>query len=298
MRAWLANNRQLLIRLGGTLLAAALLLFLLLQRWDEMVGALTRIPLTNLLAAICLTVLSRLLVSGRWFVLLRSGGIRISFKDTLMLTFTGLFANNFLPTTVGGDVVRLAGAMQMGYDRPVCLASIAADRLVNMVGMTLAAPLGLVQLVQAGPLQALALAGLWEKGGDFVKRTLQSFSLWLKHPLSLLGAFAFSVGHILCTFGTLYFLFSGMGYPLPLWSIAGLSSLAYFVTLVPISINGYGLNELTVTFLYSQIGGVSVAVSATAALISRILNMLASLPGAATLPGVMARMDGSQTEKA
>ena len=64
-------------------------------------------------------------VITRWYILLQSGGnVRISFSDALALTFTGLFSNNFLPTTIGGDVVRLAGAMQMGYDRAVSLASL------------------------------------------------------------------------------------------------------------------------------------------------------------------------------
>jgi uncharacterized membrane protein YbhN (UPF0104 family) len=298
MKAWLAKNRSLALRLFGTILTLVLLVWLISQRWQEIAEALQRLPFLNLLAAIVLTILSRLFVMARWHVLLRSGGVPISFKETIKIVFTGLFASNFLPTTIGGDVVRLAGVIQMGYDRAVCLASIAADRLINMGGMVLMAPLGVWQVFQAGTLPALGMAGIWQKGLDFARRTLQSFSLWIKKPQALFGAFAFALAHIFCTFITMYFLLQGMGHPVSVWKIAGLSSLAYFVTLMPISINGYGVNELTVTFLYSQIGGVSVSVSATAALISRILNMLASLPGALFLPGIMAKMDGSEKNEA
>jgi uncharacterized membrane protein YbhN (UPF0104 family) len=291
MKIRLKNNRQVLLRGAGTLLALVLLVVLLSQSgWDEVSAALQRISFWNLALAFVCIVCSRLCITARWYVLLRSGGVKIPFKDAASLVFTGLFANNFLPTTIGGDVVRLAGASQMGYDRAVCLASIAADRVVNMVGMSLAAPLGLWQLFQAGALQAFALAGFWQKGRDFALKTLQALTLWLKKPSALFLALGFALTHMLFSFGANYILFQGLGETLPLWKVIGLLSLAYFVTLVPISINGYGLQELTVTFLFSQFGGVSVPVSATVAVLHRMLMMVVSLPGALTLPGVMAGM--------
>jgi len=292
LKTWLKNNRQLLLRGAGTLLAIVLLVFLLYQSgWEDVSAALKRISFWNVALAFLCIICSRLCITARWHVLLRSAEVKIPFKDTAALVFTGLFANNFLPTTIGGDVVRLAGAMQMGYDRAVCLASIAADRVVNMAGMSLAAPLGLWQLFAAGPLQSLALAGLWQKGRDFVLKTLQALTLWLKKPTALLSALGFALLHMLFSFGANYILLHGMGEGLPLWKVIGLFSLAYFVTLVPISINGYGVSELTVTFLLSQFGGVSLPVSAAVAVLHRLLMMLVSLPGALTLPGVMAKMN-------
>ena len=297
MQAWFKHNRAIVLRGTGTLLAIVLLVVLLSQSgWTEVWAAVQHISFWNLALALGCIIISRVCITARWHVLLRSGGVNIPFKDTASLVFTGLFANNFLPTTVGGDVVRLAGAIQMGYDQAVCLASIAADRVVNMVGMCLAAPLGLWQLFMApAALQSLALAGLWEKGRSFLLRTLESFKLWLTKPSALLLALGFALVHMLFSFSANYVLIRGLGEVLPLWKVIGLFSLAYFVSLVPISINSYGLQELTVTFLLSQFGGVSVPVSATVAVLHRLLMMIASLPGAFTLPGVMARMDRSQT---
>jgi uncharacterized membrane protein YbhN (UPF0104 family) len=295
----LKKNRQLVLRGAGTVLAIVLLVVLLYQSgWEDVSAALKRISFWNLALAFGCIVLSRLCITARWYVLLRSGGVKIPFKDAASLVFTGLFANNFLPTTIGGDVVRLAGAMQMGYDRAVCLASIAADRVVNMAGMSLASPLGLWQLFQAGVLQSLALAGLWQKGRDFIRQTLQAFTLWLRKPSALALALGFALLHMLFSFGANYILIQGLGDTLPLWKVIGLFSLAYFVSLVPISINSYGVQELTVTFLLSQFGGVSVPVSATVAVLHRLLMMVVSLPGAFTLPGIMAKMDRSQTSRA
>lgn len=299
------KNRQLLLRGGGTLLALVLLISLLVQSgWGDVQDALRHISLGHLVLAFGCILVSRLFVTARWYVLLRSAGVNISFKNVASLVFTGLFANNFLPTTIGGDVVRLAGAIQLGHDRAICLASIAADRVVNMIGMSLASPLGFWQLGQVGALNSLALAGflhivpkrLWEKGWDFARRTLASFAIWFKKPSALSAALSLALLHMLFSSSANYILIQGLGESLALWKVVGLFSLAYFVSLAPISINGYGVQELTVTFLLSQFGGLSLAGSATVAVLHRMLMMLVSLPGALTLPGVMAKMDRSQKE--
>ena len=127
MSAWLSRNRQRMVQFGGTVLAIVLLALLVREDgWAAVVAAMQQIPASDLLWVALLFLISRFATVGRWHVLLRSGGVNIPLKDSTMLTFTGLFASNFLPTTIGGDVLRLAGAMRMGYDRAVSLASIAA----------------------------------------------------------------------------------------------------------------------------------------------------------------------------
>jgi len=295
MNLQISDKRQFLIRLGGTLLAIALIAVLIRQQgWTEILSALKKISFTNILFAVGLIVASRFFVIGRWFILLRSGGVNVSFSDTTALTFTGLFSANFLPTTIGGDVVRLAGAMQMGYDRAVCLASIAADRLVGMLGMILTLPYGLFlawTTLGHGAAQSLALPALFTRLNNFIKRTLQTFSLWFKKPLALLASLICTWGHMLCTFGALYILIQGLGGHVSFWMIAGLWSVAYFVTLIPISINGYGVQELSLTFLFSNIAGLTPAVSLTVAVLMRALYMAASLPGAVFMPSILAALD-------
>lgn len=295
MNLQISDKRQFLIRLAGTLLAIALIAVLIRQQgWTEILLAVKKISFTDILFAVGLIVASRFFVIGRWFILLRSGGVNVSFSDTTALTFTGLFSANFLPTTIGGDVVRLAGAMQMGYDRAVCLASIAADRLVGMLGMVLTLPYGLLlawTTLGRGAAQSLALPALFTRLNNFIKRTLQTFSLWFKKPLALLASLLCTWGHMLCTFGALYILIQGLGSHVSFWMIAGLWSVAYFVTLIPISINGYGVQELSLTFLFSNIAGLTPAVSLTVAVLMRALYMAASLPGAVFMPSILAALD-------
>jgi uncharacterized membrane protein YbhN (UPF0104 family) len=295
---WLADKRRLLLRLLGTLLAVGLIFVLMREEgWGEVMTALQQISWQRLAWALVLVLLSRIFVASRWYILLRSGDVPISVRDAVALTFTGLFSNNFLPTTIGGDVVRLAGAMRLGYDRAVCLASIAADRVIGMLGMVFTLPLGLVPTLQAigqGATQSLAFGALLNRALGFARRTLQTFSIWLRKPYALLGALGCTWGHMLCTFLTMSILIQALGGRVDFWLIAGLWSLSYFVTLVPISINGYGVQELSLTFLFSSVAGLSTATSLTLALLIRALYVGVSLIGAFYMPGILASVERRQ----
>lgn len=291
---WLRENRQTVIRGLGSLLALVLLIILVQEQGDgELFSALRRVSLTYFLIAFLALLISRMFAASRWYILLRTAEVPMSLWRAVKLMFTGNFSSNFLPSTVGGDVVRLGGAMQMGYDRAICLASLVADRLIGMAGMILASPLGLIPFFSLNGhlVQSIALAGLWQKGVDFAKRTLGSFSIWLKKPAGLGGALLATLGNQIFIYFMIYLLLLGINHHVSYWLVAGMYTLTYFVTLIPISINGIGVQELSMTFLLMQLGGLSTSESATIALLTRVLFVLTSLPGAFFLPSILAAMD-------
>ena len=301
MLSWWSLNRRRILQIVGTLLAIVLLVLLLKEGgWDEILNAMRMIKLIDLIWVAILFLISRFAVTCRWHVLLRSGGIDIHLKDSMLLTFTGLFATNFLPTTVGGDVLRLAGAMQMGFDRAVCLASIAADRLIGLIGMFMTAPLGIIYSWNVLPVGVsnLTFVGMLRKPWAFAKRTLETFSIWIKKPGSLFLALFFTWIHMLCLFGSIYLFMDDLGTHVSFWMIAGLWSLTYFITLIPISINGYGLQELSFTYLFSTVAGVTPAMSLTVGVLIRAYFVISSLPGALFLPSALAAMTEKQKTSA
>jgi glycosyltransferase 2 family protein len=296
---WLRKNRQTIIRVFGSLLTLALLILLIEEEGDgELFSALRRVSAGYFLAGLGSLFVSRLFAVMRWHILLTSAGMNLSFWRSMMLTFTGNFSSNFLPTTIGGDVARLAGAMQLRYDRAICLASLVADRLIGMAGMALALPLGLVPVFSSpsGATQSIAFAVLYERARNFVKRIFESFSIWLKKPLALTGSLFSTLGNQAFIYLAIYFLLLGINHYAPYWLVAGLYTLTYFVTLVPISINGLGVQELSMTFLLTQFGGLTPSESATIALLTRLLFILASLPGAFFLPSILAAMNETKAQ--
>ena len=294
MANWLHENRQTIVRALGSILALALLIVLLEEEGDgQLFSALRRVSIGYLFAAIVALSISRLFAAARWHILLQSASVKITFLRSVMLTFTGNFSSNFLPTTIGGDVVRLAGAMQLGYDRAVCVASLVADRLIGLAGMSIALPLGLIPVFSLGNgvTQSIAVCALIQIGVDFAKRTFESFSIWLKKPLALSGSLLATFGNMIFIYLAVYLLLLGIDHHVSYWLVAGLYTLTYFVTLVPISINGLGVQELTMTFLLTQLGGLSPSESATVALLTRALFIITSLPGAFFLPSILAVMN-------
>ena len=300
MTNWFNQNRQTVIRVLGSILALALLIVLLEEEGDgKLFSALRRVSIGYFLAAVVALSISRLFAAARWHILLKSAGVEIPFLRSIMLTFTGNFSSNFLPTTIGGDVARLAGAMQLGYDRAVCVASLVADRLIGLAGMSLALPLGLIPVLSLGNgvSQSVALSALFQKGVDFAKRTFESFSIWLKKPLALSGSMLATFGNMVFIYLAVYLLLLGIDHHVSYWLVAGLYTLTYFVTLVPISINGLGVQELSMTFLLTQLGGLSPSESATVALLTRLLFIITSLPGAFFLPSILAAMNEKKSQQ-
>lgn len=293
------------LRWAGTLVALSLLVYLLVQQgWDEFIHAIQSIPPWAFLAAFACLFGSRLTTIGRWLALLRSADVSISLWDAFKLVFAGLFASNFLPTTIGGDVVRLAGAVQLRLDAGIVTASLIVDRLVGMAGMATLLPLELPRVlrdgmpalksaVDQGPLAAVVLPGflqkVWKKLLEFIQTIWKSMVHWVRRPMGLLQALAWTYGHMTCVFGAVWFFLAGMGEPLSFWKIGGLWVLAYFITLLPVSINGLGVQELSIAVLYTTFGGVSREAGLALAVLMRMLYMIASLPGVFFLPGLLQR---------
>lgn len=297
-----SSRRALLIRSAGTTLALALLIYLLSQQgWEEILAALRQISVSHLLFTLGLMILSRLAVVERWHILLVSSGLDISYWQTLRITFAGLFASNFLPTTIGGDVVRLAGAVQQRLDGAIAAASLIVDRLVGLAGMLLAVPFGIPGLIQAdlfhnlptgyqpAPMFVLMMWGPIQKILDIGKRLLSAAGMWLRQPRSLLISLIYTWINMLCLFGILDLILADLGKPVSFWLVGGLYALVYLFTLIPISINGYGLQEVSMTFLFNQVAGVPMSSALTAALLFRTLMIATSLPGAVFIPGMLTR---------
>jgi len=293
------NRWNVIIRLVGTIIAIVILIYLYSQIGAaETWATIQRISGWRIAAVLILVFVSRFATFGRWHSLLQVQEIHVPWKDSLRLTFAGLFASNVLPTTVGGDVVRLAGAVRIGINPALAAASLIADRLVGMAGMFLALPFAIPSFVaylnQNGTHSSVPLfsavpfvSKAWNKIQQAFKNVFSNFKYWTKNPLILLRALGFTFIHMLATFLIVQILIEGMGESMPFGQIAGLWSLTYFITLLPISINGLGLQEVTITNLFSVVGGLQPSTSISLAILLRVAWMIGSLPGAFTLSGIL-----------
>jgi glycosyltransferase 2 family protein len=95
----------------------------------------------------------------RWRVLLRAADVEVRFPVLLQSYLSGIFFNNLLPSTVGGDTLRMYDSWRWGAGRAGAVAVIAVDRLTGVLALLLFALAALVLAPQI--IQELPLLPLW-----------------------------------------------------------------------------------------------------------------------------------------
>jgi uncharacterized protein (TIRG00374 family) len=93
------------------------------------------IGLGYLVLGFTLIVASMLNTLVRWYFLVRAQDLPFSMKDAFRLGLIGFFCNNFLPGSVGGDVVKAAGIARGQKRRTVAVATVLMDRAIAVWAM-------------------------------------------------------------------------------------------------------------------------------------------------------------------
>ena len=226
-----------------------------------------------------------LLSTWRWQVLLEAVGGRASFGDLTRSYMVSAFFANFLPSNIGGDLVRVKETAQSAGSTAASLAVAALDRIVGFVGLyaiavpayALAGPLtrglGGAQAILGGLTIVLASLGLFFERSDLVLALATAIGLprlaWVwdrfvslfeavqalrRNRGALFLALAQSV--VLQFLGVLYFwmVARALRIPLDLGTSLVMVPLCTLIQAIPISFNGWGLREGLYVFYFRQVG--------------------------------------------
>ena len=99
------------------------------QRWRK----LTEINLAVFAFSLIIFIVSQILVGLRWWLLLRSQSIFIPFFSSVKLHFLGLFYNNCMPGSVGGDLIRAWYVTRHTDKRFEAVLCVFVDRVVGLL---------------------------------------------------------------------------------------------------------------------------------------------------------------------
>src|SRR6476661_8524065 len=125
--------------------SAALIAWILARTPFREVGAAFRAAdLRFVLLALALNLFDTLASVRRWRLLLRAQGGDAPFGSLVRSYFVGIFFNNFLPSTIGGDTVRVIDTARAGVGRARAVAIIFVDRFVGLLALVLFAALGVL----------------------------------------------------------------------------------------------------------------------------------------------------------
>lgn len=140
-------RRRMAARVAGSgLILAALLTFL---PFDQLLAALARIPVPVWALSVLAYLTLHLLGVTKWRLMVNAAGGGLSMGATVRCYYYGLFGNTFLPSLVGGDLVRVGLALRLARSRSGVLVGSLADRTLDVLSLASVAGIGVLLLPRA-----------------------------------------------------------------------------------------------------------------------------------------------------
>ncbi len=300
-----------------------LLLLLPTMTQPQFFSTFAQIRLALAALALALSMAAVASKAQRWGIVLRARGVNVSYWYLLNSYFVGLFFNNFLPSGLGGDAVRAYdSARNTGQDKEAVTAVIVergSGMLVVFGGGSL---LALFQPNLPLPIALLAhglfigmLAGLFLLWQDFSGRLLDWIgvhivnrlyggrfnAIWgkltaiyyefrsFRNQWQLLGSLLLQalITQALAIMA-LYTLILAVGYAPPFGAFVAVTGIGTSLDLVPISLNGLGMDEGVYVYFLGLLA-IPAPVAAAFAISIRILVLIQALLGGVVFLGRSAR---------
>jgi uncharacterized membrane protein YbhN (UPF0104 family) len=263
---------------------SAVLLYLVFSKLgvSEVWETLKQVSIPHLLFAILLVLFSKWIAHLRLLHYLKSITLIVPLLTHWKLYLQGMFYNLFLPGGIGGDAYK---AYILSRNYPVKLKRIISvlllDRLSGLVALTLltlvlssiyfAQNRGLLivpYLKYAALLLPLPLFGFYLMKRLWFRYALPAYSTTLYASLALQAI----------QVGACYLLLLGLGYMDSAWPFLLLFTLSSILSVLPISLGGIGLREIT--FLYgAQWLTIDSEIAVALSVLFFISNALVSLLG-------------------
>lgn len=215
---------------------------------------------------------------ARWRVVLRHLGARLSAGRATLIFLLGAFFNQCLPSSIGGDGARAWQAHRAGLPLSLTSRSVLLDRMAGLVALlslvAAGAPLFhawggdlrvvLVTLAVGGSgLLAVAALAWWTRGGrprgdgrlSQVVRALGADlrALWRK-PATALTVLAWALVFQLGQIAVAWVGAIGLGVDLGPVEALVLLPVVLLVTMVPISLAGWGVREVAMVTALGVVG--------------------------------------------
>lgn len=288
------------IRTVVSLLLISILLYIMRGKYGEIAHALRSTNIAVFALAVLAFTLATIVASFRMKLIIQAQDITINIKEASSLVFIGYFFNNFLPTSIGGDVVKAHYLSKHSRNTAGSYTSVFVDRLVGMVTMVFMAFAALL-LVGANivdrkisiaiyvitAISALGIFFLANK--SFAKR----FSLLIKlikpmesklrkiydtanryrhHKGLMIATFLISIISQLFYFTCFGILALSIGSRIPVFDLFLKMPIVSIMTLLP-SINGLGVREGSTVVLFGPLIGKENALAISILMLAVLLIM-------------------------
>jgi len=274
---------------------------------DELFGAMRRAGAARWLTILAALIGLQAMAAAKWRLLVGACVAPVPYVRVLEAHGAGLFANNFLPSLVGGDVVRGGLLARRGAGAEGVLVSLLADRAVDASSLVLLAAVGgllvpgeldpgaarvmiaasavlLVGLV-AGPIMIARLPVAWlpVRLQGIVHEVRTALAALLAHPKQALAALGLALSIQTSLVGLNWLLGGAMGVEagFSIWLLTW--PLAKLVALMPVSLGGIGVRQVALAALMAPFGIAAAGVVAQSLIWESLLLGLGLAGGAISL---------------
>lgn len=291
-------------KIGIKVLISITLLIIVMHNADLGIAAnrLFSANLSTIATAVVLIVGLLALQTVRWTTIVAATGCRLRFATALRLVLISYFFSQTLPSSLGGDAVRIWYARSAGLSTIKSFVTVILDRLVAMFALLLViastlpwlfdladtpvVPWTLAGLSSVGLLGLFSILALDRIPAQFLRKVphvIQQLSedartLFFGVRYSLLSVVLSLLVHIAIT-AVVFMLAQALDVRVTLWNCMLLVPPTILAMTLPVSIAGWGVREGA---MVSALGWVSVPPSdalALSVLFGAVL-LLAGLPGA------------------
>jgi uncharacterized membrane protein YbhN (UPF0104 family) len=292
---------------------SGVLLYLLLTRVDmhQLGASAANASVPWLIAALVVYFLHVLMSVWRWRLLLDAQRVSVASVRLLSSYLVAMFFNNFLPSNIGGDVVRIRDTAGAARSRTLATTVILVDRGFGLLSIVLFA--AVAASLTSADHQASPIWPSWLWAGFFVavalgapavltpsgfSRLLQPLTAlhpeWItgrigmltttlarfrEQPAVLAGCFTGAL--IVQMLLVLFHLAVGYALHLPVtfWTLAVIVPVSFVVQMIPVSINGFGVREAAFSYYFTRLG-LPIEAAVLVSLGATLLMMVFSLSGA------------------
>ena len=273
----------LLLRAVVSLILMAVLIYVMRGSIPKMLEALKRLPLPILMIGFSLFLISVFIMSLRLKILLAAQEISLNVRNIFKLTFVGYFFSSFLPTSVGGDVVKAFYISKASNKAIQSYTSVFMDRLLGMSSIFLIATGSLFytknnfQLHLESLLPILLIGNILFLIFLFNKRAAKALSSILtpimpvklkekfrnvynvmhnykKHKQAIAKCLLISIVGQATAFLATYFFGLGLDSHIPLAYVFLVLPVASIVSMIP-SLYGTGPREMAIVLILSPVIG-------------------------------------------
>ncbi len=274
-RNWLSFIFRLLCTL-------VLLAFLLKSvSWSTLLQNIRHLDDGVLLIAVMVGAIGVIISSYQWQVLLDGERIRIDLRRLVNFYLVGIAFNHFLPTGMGGDVVKVYYVGREGKNTAGSASAAVMSRITGFIGMLLisvpalfiwqenftqplmvtyllsclAMCVALIVVVGLVVVMPRIFKGKWAPWRIFsaLEKMGNAILVTLRRPRSMTGSTLFgALFHLSAALN--YYAFSlalHMQVPVTFFLVA--IPLVSLVAFLPFSINGFGLRESALVYIFSTI---------------------------------------------